>query len=123
MGLLFRAAPSLLLVILVSPCLAADQSPFPVLAGVTAGDKPKYLLSIAGLYSTAQDYLRFAQMLANGGELDGKRVLSPETVKLMTSNHLPVNLLTGEFGIGQHLPVMQPAILPSAASRRYAKMP
>ena len=47
--------------------LAADQSPFPVLAGIRAGEKPRYLLSIAGLYSTAQDYLRFAQMLANGG--------------------------------------------------------
>jgi CubicO group peptidase (beta-lactamase class C family) len=59
-----------------------------------------------GLVSTAEDYYRFAQMLANGGELDGKRVLSPETVKLMTSNHLGANLLTGEFGIGQH--VMRP---------------
>lgn len=56
-----------------------------------------------GLVSTAEDYYRFAQMLANGGELDGKRILSPATVKLMTSNHLPANLLTGEFGIGQHI--------------------
>lgn len=56
-----------------------------------------------GLVSTAEDYYRFAQMLANGGELDGNRVLSPATVKLMTSNHLPQNLLTGEFGIGQHI--------------------
>ncbi len=56
-----------------------------------------------GLVSTAEDYYRFAQMLANGGELGGKRILSPETVKLMTSNHLPANLLTGEFGIGMHI--------------------
>ncbi|MFZ0272719.1 MAG: serine hydrolase domain-containing protein [Acidobacteriaceae bacterium] len=56
-----------------------------------------------GLVSTAEDYYHFAQMLANGGELDGKRVLAPATVKLMTSNHLPPNLLTGEFGIGQHI--------------------
>src|ERR1700684_1167118 len=48
-----------------------------------------------GLVSTAEDYYRFAQMLANGGELDGKRVLSPESVKLMSSNHLPQELLTG----------------------------
>ncbi len=40
------------------------------------------------------------QMLANGGELDGKRVLAPSTVKLMTSEHMPDALLTGEFGIG-----------------------
>jgi CubicO group peptidase (beta-lactamase class C family) len=59
-----------------------------------------------GMVSTAEDYYRFAQMLANGGELDGKRVLAPATVKLMGSNHLPANLLTGEFGIGQH--VMRP---------------
>jgi CubicO group peptidase (beta-lactamase class C family) len=69
--------------------LAADQSPFPAIAGVAAGVKPKYLLSIAGLYSTAQDYLRFAQMLANGGILDDVRVLAPTSVKLMTSNLLP----------------------------------
>jgi CubicO group peptidase (beta-lactamase class C family) len=53
-----------------------------------------------GMVSTAEDYYRFAQMLANGGELDGKRVLAPSTVKLMTSNHTPDALLTGEFGIG-----------------------
>jgi len=56
-----------------------------------------------GLVSTAEDYYRFAQMLANGGELDGKRILGPATVKLMTSNHLPEELLTGKFGIGMHV--------------------
>jgi CubicO group peptidase (beta-lactamase class C family) len=59
-----------------------------------------------GLTSTAEDYYRFAQMLANGGVLDGARVLAPATVKLMTTNHLGENLLTGQFGIGQH--VMRP---------------
>jgi CubicO group peptidase (beta-lactamase class C family) len=56
-----------------------------------------------GLVTAAEDYYHFAQMLANGGEFEGKRVLAPATVKLMTSNHLPQNLLTGEFGIGQHI--------------------
>jgi len=56
-----------------------------------------------GLVSTAEDYYHFAQMLGNGGEFDGKRILSPATVKLMTSNHLPENLLTGEFGAGLHI--------------------
>ena len=56
-----------------------------------------------GLVSSAEDYYRFAQMLGNDGELDGKRILAPSTVRLMTSNHLPANLLTGEFGIGQHI--------------------
>ena len=37
---------------------------------------------------TVPDYLRFGQMLVNGGALDGKRVLSPQTIALMTSNHL-----------------------------------
>ena len=43
--------------------LAPDQSPFPAVAGTPPGVKPKFLLSIAGLYSTTQDYIRFAQML------------------------------------------------------------
>jgi len=57
-----------------------------------------------GLVSTAQDYLRFAQTLLNGGQLDGVRILAPPTVKLMSSNHLPEKLMTGEFGVGlQHI--------------------
>jgi len=59
-----------------------------------------------GMVSTAEDYYRFAQMLASGGELDGKRILSPATVKLMTSNHVPSELLSGKFGIGNA--VMRP---------------
>ncbi len=39
--------------------------------------------------STAEDYLRFAQMLLNGGELDGARILQPATVELMRADHLP----------------------------------
>ena len=56
-----------------------------------------------GLVSTIRDYYRFAQMLGNGGQLDGKRILAPATVKLMTSIHLPNEILTGQFGIGQHI--------------------
>ena len=56
-----------------------------------------------GLVSTIEDYYRFATMLLNGGALGGVRVLAPPTAKLMTSNHLPDGLLTGEFGIGQHI--------------------
>ncbi|MGA2536935.1 MAG: serine hydrolase domain-containing protein [Terracidiphilus sp.] len=59
-----------------------------------------------GLVSTAADYYRFAQMLLNHGELDGKRILAPSTVKLMTSNHVPAELLTGQFRIGDQ--VMRP---------------
>jgi CubicO group peptidase (beta-lactamase class C family) len=53
-----------------------------------------------GMVSTAEDYYRFAQMLGWGGELDGKRIIAPATVKLMTTNHLADSLLTGQFGIG-----------------------
>jgi CubicO group peptidase (beta-lactamase class C family) len=56
-----------------------------------------------GLVSTAEDYYRFATMLLNGGALDGTRILAPATVRLMTSNHLPAELLNGKFGIGQHI--------------------
>ena len=54
-----------------------------------------------GLASTAPDYLRFCQMLLNGGELDGVRLLSPQTVRLMTTNALPPDTpftgLVGQF--------------------------
>lgn len=61
-----------------------------------------------GLYSTANDYLRFAQMLANKGQLYGKRLLAPSTVALMTANHVPegVKNQNGKFGIGNYR--MQP---------------
>ncbi len=42
-----------------------------------------------GLVSTTRDYLHFLQMILNGGEFDGKRLLKPETVRLMTTNQQP----------------------------------
>jgi CubicO group peptidase (beta-lactamase class C family) len=51
-------------------------------------EKPKYLAGGQGLVSTAGDYLRFAQMMLNGGELDGVRIVSKKTVEYMTSDHL-----------------------------------
>ncbi|MBW8816036.1 MAG: beta-lactamase family protein [Caulobacterales bacterium] len=50
---------------------------------------PALLSGGGGLVSTAADYMRFATMLVNGGELDGARILAPKTVRLMASNHLP----------------------------------
>lgn len=50
-----------------------------------------------GLSSTAGDYTRFCQMLLNGGELDGVRILSPTTVRYMSSNHLNDNISKGEL--------------------------
>lgn len=46
-----------------------------------------YFMGSGGLISTAADYIRFHQMMLNGGELDGVRILSPKTVQLMTVNH------------------------------------
>jgi CubicO group peptidase (beta-lactamase class C family) len=52
--------------------------------------RPKTLLTgSSGLVSTAEDYLRFSEMLRRGGELDGVRILGPRTVRYMTTNHLP----------------------------------
>ena len=51
-----------------------------------------------GLVSTTGDYVRFAEMLRNRGELDGKRILSPRTVEYMASNHLPGNADLTAFG-------------------------
>ena len=44
-----------------------------------------------GLIGTIEDYHRFATMLLNGGELDGARIISPKTLRLMRTNHLPGN--------------------------------
>ena len=52
-------------------------------------DPPKLESGGGGLAGTASDYLRFARMLLNKGELDGARLLKTETVALMTQNHLP----------------------------------
>jgi CubicO group peptidase (beta-lactamase class C family) len=51
-----------------------------------------YFMGSGGLMSTAEDFLPFPVMLANGGELNGKRILSPKTVELMTSVHAPDTL-------------------------------
>lgn len=67
---------------------------------------PKVAMGGGGLVSTAGDYARFAQMLLNHGTLHGARILSPATVDLMTSNHLPPRLMTGEFSVGRS--VMEP---------------
>lgn len=52
-------------------------------------ERPALIEGGVGLLSTVMDYLRFSQMFLNGGTLDGVRVLEPETVALMTRNHVP----------------------------------
>jgi CubicO group peptidase (beta-lactamase class C family) len=66
------------------------DAPMPERPRIWDVTKPAKLFSGGGgLVSTAPDYLRFCQMLLNGGELDGVRVLSPQAVKAMTTSALP----------------------------------
>tara|TARA_B100001123_G_scaffold368714_1_gene429931 strand:- start:7536 stop:8822 length:1287 start_codon:yes stop_codon:yes gene_type:complete len=61
-----------------------------------------------GLVTTARDYFRFCQMMLNGGELDGVRILSRRTVELMTVNHtgdFPINTGPG-YGFGLSYPIV-----------------
>jgi CubicO group peptidase (beta-lactamase class C family) len=57
-------------------------------ARVEADPGKRYLRGGAGAVFTAEDYLRFAQMVVNGGQLDGTRILSRESVEFMLSNHI-----------------------------------
>lgn len=80
--------------------------------GRTFGDPtvaPAFFSGGGGLYSTVADYLRFCQMLANGGVLEGKRLLSRTTVDYMFRNHVPLSVIPPEgpngrrgygFGLG-----------------------
>lgn len=64
-------------------------------------DKPAFAFGGAGLVCSARDYDRFLHMLQNGGELDGARIMSAETVALATSNLLPAGVKTeGTFIAG-----------------------
>ena len=67
---------------------------------------PSYLSGAGGLVSTTRDYVAFCQMLANGGQLDGRRVIGRKTLELMRQNHLPggatlADLAVGGFGRSQ----------------------
>lgn len=58
---------------------------------------PRWFSGGGGILTTASDYVRFAQMLLDGGTLHGTRVLSRATVALMTSDHLPPGVAFGPF--------------------------
>jgi CubicO group peptidase (beta-lactamase class C family) len=68
---------------------AAGKRPASPDAASLTRDKRRWFSGGGGLLSTAFDYARFCQMLLNGGELDGVRLLSPKTVAMMTSDQLP----------------------------------
>ena len=58
---------------------------------------PRMYSGGGGLVSTIHDYARFAQMMLNGGQLDGVRLLSPKTVSLMTANHIEASVIKGDL--------------------------
>ncbi len=72
-----------------------------------------YFSGSAGLVSTAEDYLQFAQMLCNGGELNGKRLLKPETVRRISTNYVgdmfsgKLNFPKRGFGFGYLVAIVQ----------------
>jgi CubicO group peptidase (beta-lactamase class C family) len=63
-------------------------------------EPPTFLSGGGGLVSTASDYMRFCAMMLGGGTLDGVRLLSRKTVELMTTNHLPDELVPIRFESG-----------------------
>ena len=85
------------------------------LLGTDATEPPILPLGGAGLFSTAEDYARFAQMLANDGELNGVRILAPRTVEMMRTSHLSPEAeatMTPGLGFGMDFAV----VLDSAAA-------
>jgi CubicO group peptidase (beta-lactamase class C family) len=70
--------------------------------GIDVSKRPRWLGGDVGMVSTASDYARFTQMLLNRGILDGERLLSPKTVELMASNHLPPGTKFPSDALSQH---------------------
>ena len=65
------------------------------------GVKPAFLSGSGGLLSTIDDYFRFAQMVLNGGEANGKRLLKASTVQLMRTNVLAEGVAVDTYGPAQ----------------------
>jgi CubicO group peptidase (beta-lactamase class C family) len=73
-----------------------EEGPF----GIRVTSPPSYLSGAGGLVSTTHDYVAFCRMLANGGQLDGRRVLGRKTIELMTRNHLPGGATLQDLAVG-----------------------
>jgi CubicO group peptidase (beta-lactamase class C family) len=74
--------------------------PQPPFANSDVGKPQTFFSGGGGIVSTVPDFLRFCQMLLNGGELDGVRILKPETVRLMTTNSLPPKMHIAGHEVG-----------------------
>lgn len=81
-----------------------EKAEITFLGGNSIADKNRYPLANGGLFSTAADYLKFAQMILNGGESGGKRYLTEESVREMTrvqTGELPSGFVPGSaWGLG-----------------------
>jgi len=80
---------------------AYDESGRLIIAQEQRGDpteRPHFLSGSGGLFSTAIDYWRFAQMVANGGEFEGRRYLEASTVELMRTNVLDAGVGVDLYG-------------------------
>ena len=82
----FKLTPDMRARLVCMHARGADGSLTPV--PFEMAQEPEFHMGGGGLYSTAGDYIRFIQMLLNGGSLGGNRVLEAETVKLMSQNHI-----------------------------------
>ena len=80
-----------------SPSTALGTGRFERQPDQNGQSSPTYFSCSGGMVTTAEDYLQFAQMLVNGGELNGRRYLSPKTVALLAANHTG-DLVNGQFG-------------------------
>ncbi|WP_369252763.1 serine hydrolase domain-containing protein [Streptomyces sp. R41] len=79
-----------------------DKGGITPIAGLPLHGRPRFLSGSGGMVATAHDYHRFTEMLRRRGELDGTRLLRPETVDMMVSNHLPGNADRRTFGSPVH---------------------
>jgi CubicO group peptidase (beta-lactamase class C family) len=70
----------------------------PMASAAAMTRRPAMLSGGGGLVSSTDDYLRFCQMLLNGGELAGVRLLSPRTLRFMATNHLPGRRTLNDMG-------------------------
>lgn len=79
-----------------------DDGGITPIPGLPLHGRPRLLSGSGGLVSTAHDYHRFMELLRRRGELDGTRLLSPETVAAMTTSHLPDGADLRTYGAPAH---------------------
>ncbi|MFF5546504.1 serine hydrolase domain-containing protein [Streptomyces olivaceoviridis] len=79
-----------------------DEGGIEPVPGLPVRGRPRFLSGSGGLVSSAYDFHRFMELLRRGGELDGVRLLAPQTLALMTRNQLPDGATIRSFGAPVH---------------------